>query len=93
MLLKRWVGKYGKVKHVIIEPDGDDSVIVDLDPVRCHVSDLEVIPAIPTDDELKAEYDRRVAIIENFTSNPSDPERFQELLNVLRDIGLLPKRP
>lgn len=92
VLLKRWVGKYGKVNHVITEPDGDDSVIVDLEPVRCRASDLEVIPALPTAADLKADHDRRGAVIDRFQSNPSDPQNLKELLGVLRELGWLHKK-
>lgn len=91
VLLKRWVGKYGKVNRVIAEPDGDDSVVVDLEPIRCRASDLEVIPALPTREELKADYERQSAICERFQSNPSDPQNLKELLDVLRELGWLRK--
>ena len=92
VLLKGWVGKYGKVNHVIAEPDGDDSVIVDLEPVRCRASDLEVIPALPTPEGLKADHDRRGAVIDRFLSNPSDPHSLEELRGVLRELGWLRKK-
>jgi hypothetical protein len=83
---------YGKITHVIPEPDGDDSVVVQLEPIRCHASDLELIPALPTRDEVLATERRHGAVIDAFVSNPSDPQRFQELLVVFRERGWLKRK-
>jgi hypothetical protein len=83
---------YGKITHVIPEPDGDDSVVVQLEPIRCHASDLELIPSFPTRDEVLATERRHGAVIDAFVSNPSDPQRFQELLVVFRERGWLKRK-
>lgn len=80
---------YGKIIHVMPGPDGDDSAVVQPDPIRCHSSDLELIPALPTRDEMLATERRHGAVIEACVSNPSDPQRFQELLVVFRERGWL----
>jgi hypothetical protein len=90
--LKRTSPMYGKITHVIPEPDGDDSVVVQLEPIRCHASDLELIPALPTRDEVLATERRHGAVIDAFVSNPSDPQRFQELLVVFRERGWLKRK-
>jgi len=90
--LKRTAPMYGKITHVIPEPGGDDSVVIQLDPIRCHASDLELIQALPTRDEMLATEQRHGAVIDAFVANPSDPQRFQELLVVFRECGLLKKK-
>jgi hypothetical protein len=53
---------------------------------------LEVIPALPTPEELKADHDRRGAVIDRFLSNPADPHSLEELRGVLRELGWLRKK-
>jgi hypothetical protein len=93
VLLKSAVPIYGTISQVIAEPGGNDSVIVQPDPIRRHASDLELIAAPPTTEEVAAAEARHVAAFKAWESNPSDPNRVEALLVALRELGWLKDLP
>jgi len=86
--LKRVSARYGTITNVIAEPDGNDSVVVQMN-VRCHASDVEPLESPPTTQQMMAEADRHAAVFDGFASNPTDPERLQQVLLSMRQLGWL----
>ena len=91
--MKSTTSIYGEVTNIIAEPDGNNSVIVQLGSVRRRESDLELVQAAPTQEELAAPNARHATAFKEWESNPSDPNRVQELRATLRELGWLKDLP
>jgi hypothetical protein len=78
----------GKVTKILPEPDGNDTVIVQIS-IRRRASDLELIATSPTAEEVSATVARRAAAFKAWEANPSDLNRVEALELVVRELGLL----
>jgi hypothetical protein len=78
----------GKITKILPEPDGNDSVVIQIS-IRRRASDLELIPTPPTTEEVSATEARRAAAFKAWEANPSDPNRIEVLRATLRELGWL----
>jgi hypothetical protein len=82
----------GEIAKIVREPDGDDSVVIQIS-IRRRASDLELIPTSPTTEEVSATEARRAAAFKAWEANPSDPNGIEALRAALRELGWMKDLP
>ena len=84
---------YGTVTHIVDEGATDPSVIVQPEPVRVHSSDLESaeIEESSTSKIAHAVSGRLAHIPAQWAADPDNPHLRTEMLELLREAGLLKK--
>jgi hypothetical protein len=86
---------YGKVLNIIDEgADQDPSVVVQPKEVRCRASNLELVEtaASPSDTTLEP-LNSFTEIANRWAANPADHHLQGEMLELMRKLGWVKKRP
>lgn len=82
---------YGTITHIVDEGAEDPSVIVQLDSVRVHSSDVESaeIPESDTDKVIRAFSGQSGETLAQWAANPGDQRLWSEAVKIFSEAGLL----
>ena len=86
---------YGTIVHIVDEGAEDPSVIVQPEPLRCHISDLEAaeLPESPTDRAIRVLGGPLGQILEQWAVNPESAELQSKAFDLFRELGWIKKLP